>query len=100
MAVLVIVAVFAVKGDSRAREGFGYGEDFVQLRHFIFEGYPTCQGEIQVFRKPIVLKPAASQGRVARPCHILRPTSRETDGRRYLGGIPSSGHAKQGTLER
>ena len=63
MAVLVIVAVFAAKGDSRAREGFGDGEDFVQLRHYLFEGYPTCQGEIQVFRKPIVLKPAASQGR-------------------------------------
>ncbi|MDP2184545.1 MAG: hypothetical protein Q8J93_03620 [Xanthomonadales bacterium] len=55
--------LLVIEGDAKTAGNFDSREDFVQSRQYLFEGDRTDQREIQVFRKPIVLKPAASQGR-------------------------------------
>ena len=53
------VAVFAVESDAQTTGGLNRSKDFDQPRQNIFEDDWTGQREVQVFRKSIVLKPAA-----------------------------------------
>src|SRR3546814_14419637 len=62
VAVLVAVAVFAVDSDPQAAGDLNRRQDLVQSRQYLFEGDRTGQREVQVFREPIFLEPAASQG--------------------------------------
>lgn len=65
MAVLVAVAVFAVECDPQAASDLHRRKDFVQPRQDLFEGDRTGQRELQVFRKPAVVKSAAAKGHAA-----------------------------------
>ena len=53
------VAVFAVESDAQTTGGLNRSKDFDQPPQNIFEDDWTGQREVQVFRKSIVLKPAA-----------------------------------------